>query len=113
MGILDKSSFLSRKRQIKEVVLSDGNSVFITPLPADFFISSNGQMGSDFRAERLIAHSLCDPQGQAWFSEEDERAVLQLNLADFKLLTQACLAVNGLSLAGSGLDMEESLEKNC
>ena len=111
MGSLDKKSFLSRNRRVTEVSLPDGGSVFIKPLPASFFINQNGQMGNDFRVERLVANSLCDAQGQVWFSDGEEQAVLELSLADFNVLSQACLAANGLSSAGE--DSGQDGEKNC
>lgn len=106
---LSKDAFLQRTVKTKKVVFSDGESVYIRPLPANMFISDSGLINEAFRTEKLIINSLCDEDGTPWFNDEDgeSMAALNLPLIDFNKLAQECLEINGLKVDGEG-----SAEKN-
>lgn len=94
---LSKEAFLKRSG-LKEVTLSDGQTVFLKPLPASWALKKGKDKVDDEEATGavLISLSLCDEKGNLFFGEGDGEDVLNIPLADFGILSREIMALNGM-----------------
>ncbi len=93
MAILNKDTLFGRV-VVKRVELSGGDAVHIRPLPASDVV------GGGMKTEELIHRSLCDENGEPFFSGDDDAGrVLTLPINDFSALTKAVLELNGMKIA--------------
>jgi hypothetical protein len=105
MAILSKDTLFGRVI-VKKITLSTGDVVHIFPLPAREIVNN-----ADIKMEKLIHRSLCDANGLPFFTgEDDTERTLTLPLADFNILAQAVVELNGMKSADS--DAAGQAEKN-
>lgn len=102
MAILSKEALLGRgqQQQVKEVLLGNGNSVFIRKMRAvDMYGKKNWNSKDEMFSTRCVHASLCDEKGELFFPPEqyDEDNLLQLSLDDFHRIWQEVLEFNGLN----------------
>ena len=104
-GPLSREAFLKRI-VIKSVQLDGGSTVCIRALPASMIVGTKEEDASKvFEAANLLAHSLCDENGNLFFSGEEKDKVMTVDHVSLKKIMDAIVDLNGLN---PGKNSEES-----